>query len=149
MDEENKPIEAIDISQMPDLIGVTKQVRKAGHPVSLRVGGQEVGVLVPAKAESAPRREDVLRIIAEHRAEIEALGVRSIALFGSVARDEAKPESDVDVLVEVNRPFGYFQLFELEEYLVRILGRTVDLFTPDSLRKEIRAEVMKEAVRAA
>ena len=95
------------------------------------------------------RRNDVLRILAEHHADIEKFGVRSLSIFGSVARDEAGPESDVDVLIEVNRPFGYFRFFELEEYLVRILGRPVDLFTPDSLRKEIRAEVMREAVRAA
>jgi len=95
------------------------------------------------------RRQDTLRILAEHRQEIDAFGVRSISIFGSVARDEAGPHSDVDVLIEVNQPFGYFKYFELETYLERILGRPVDLFTPDSLRTEIRAEVMREAVRAA
>jgi len=95
------------------------------------------------------RREDALRILAEHRAEIHAFGVRSLAIFGSVARNEARPDSDVDILIEVSRPFGYFKIFELEEYLERILGRPVDLFTPDSLRDEIRTEVLQEAVRAA
>ena len=46
-----------------------------------------------------PRRADVLRVLAEHRAELEAMGVASLAVFGSVARDEARPNSDVDILV--------------------------------------------------
>ena len=50
------------------------------------------------------RREDVLRSLAEHRANIEKFGIQSLSIFGSVARDEAKPESDVDVLVDVNPP---------------------------------------------
>ena len=95
------------------------------------------------------RRDDVLRILSEHRADIARFGVRSIAIFGSVARDEAGPESDVDALIEVNRPFGYFAFFALEEYLEGILGRPVDLFTPGSLRDDARAVAMKEAVRAA
>jgi predicted nucleotidyltransferase len=95
------------------------------------------------------RREEALRILAEHRLEIEAFGVRSVAVFGSVARDEGRPDSDVDVLIEINRPFGYFKFLALEEYLARILGRKVDLFTPDSLRVEIRTAVLKEAIRAA
>lgn len=95
------------------------------------------------------RRDDALRILAEHRAEIQRFGVRTISIFGSVARDEAGPDSDVDILIEVSPPFGYFQFFELEEYLGQIMGRPVDLFTPGSLRPNIRAEVMKEAVRAA
>ncbi|MGK7885241.1 MAG: nucleotidyltransferase family protein, partial [Crocosphaera sp.] len=46
------------------------------------------------------KRDDVLKIIAEHREQLEKLGVKSLLLFGSVARDEAGPDSDVDFLVE-------------------------------------------------
>ncbi|MGH2457589.1 MAG: nucleotidyltransferase family protein [Chloroflexota bacterium] len=95
------------------------------------------------------RRPDVLHILAENRSTIEELGVDSIAVFGSVARDEAGPESDVDVLVEFNRPVGYFEFFDLERYREQILGCGVDLFTMNSLREEIRAVVLKEAIRAA
>jgi predicted nucleotidyltransferase len=53
-----------------------------------------------ARRELAMRRDDVLRILAEHRAELARFGAGSIALFGSVARGgEARPESDVDLLV--------------------------------------------------
>ncbi|MGH2457831.1 MAG: nucleotidyltransferase family protein, partial [Chloroflexota bacterium] len=99
--------------------------------------------------ECLMRRRDVLRILSEHRARIDAFGVGSIAIFGSVARDEAATESDVDVLVEFERPVGYFEFFDLEQYLEQILGCKVDLFTANSLREDIRAEVLKEAIRAA
>jgi predicted nucleotidyltransferase len=94
------------------------------------------------------RREDTLRILAEHRAEIDAFGVRSLAIFGSVARDEAGPESDVDILVEFDRPIGLFRFLELQEYLETILGRPVDLCTTASLKARIRDQVLQDAVRA-
>ncbi len=95
------------------------------------------------------QRDDALRILAEHRDEIAALGVTSLSLFGSVARDEAGPESDVDVLVEVQRPFGLFRLFDLQQYLEGLLGRKVDVATPDGLKPRIRERVLRDAVRAA
>ncbi|HEX5418080.1 MAG TPA: nucleotidyltransferase family protein [Chloroflexota bacterium] len=94
-------------------------------------------------------RNVVLSILAEHRDEIEQRGVRSIAIFGSVARNEARSDSDIDIIVEVTRPFGYFKLFELRDYLNGILSAPVDLFTLNSLRDEVRAEVLREAIRAA
>jgi len=54
------------------------------------------------------RRARALQIIAEHEADLRSLGVRSLSIFGSVARDEAEPESDIDLLVEFDRPVGYF-----------------------------------------
>jgi predicted nucleotidyltransferase len=60
------------------------------------------------------KREDVIRIIQAHQAELrQEYGVKSLALFGSVVRDEARPSSDVDLLVEFSRPVGLFGLFAL------------------------------------
>jgi predicted nucleotidyltransferase len=95
------------------------------------------------------RRDVVLRIIAENREELARFGVKSLAIYGSVARDEAGTESHVDLLVEFSKPVGLFGFVELKEYLERILGRPVDLGTPRSLREEIREEVLRESVRAA
>ncbi len=95
------------------------------------------------------RLAEVLRRLAAHRGQIDAFGVTSLAIFGSVARDEAGPESDVDILVDFNRAISYFTFFDLQAKLESILGRPVDLFTPDTLRNEIRDEVMKDLVRAA
>ena len=96
------------------------------------------------------RREHALALL---QADTENLrlqfGVKSLALFGSVARDEAGPTSDVDLLVEFDRPTGYFGLVRLEQHLQKILGCTVDLGTPNSLREVLRRRVLQEAVRVA
>ena len=70
-------------------------------------------------------------------------------MFGSVARDEAGPESDIDVLVTFSRDVGYFELFRVQDYLETILGCKVDLGTPDALRPEVRDHILQEAVRVA
>ena len=95
------------------------------------------------------RRAEALKIIASHEAELRALGVRSLAIFGSVARDQAEPTSDVDLLVEFDRPVGYFHLFDVQDQLEGFLGCKVDLVTRGGLRPEIRDGVLAEAVRAA
>ncbi len=95
-------------------------------------------------------REEIVGILREHRAELSRKhGVRSLALFGSVARDEAGPASDVDLLVEFDRPVGYFGLFALQEHLELLLGCKVDLGTPESLKPRIRDRVMGECVRVS
>src|SRR5512137_709105 len=96
------------------------------------------------------RRAEALQIIADHEREIlRALGVRSLSLFGSVARDQAAPGSDVDILVEFDGPAGYFRLFDVQEQLEAYLGCKVDLVTPGGLRPELRGGILAEAVRAA
>jgi predicted nucleotidyltransferase len=93
-------------------------------------------------------REEVIRSIREHLPDLKQFDVRSIAVFGSVARDEATADSDVDVLVEFGRATfdGYMGLkFFLED----LLGRRVDVATPDSLKPRMRARVLREAVDVA
>ena len=75
--------------------------------------------------------------------------VRSLRLFGSAARDEAGPASDVDILVEFTEPVGLFLLAELREHLIELLGRPVDVGTENSLRPRMREAVVAEAVRVA
>ena len=74
--------------------------------------------------------------------------VRRLSLFGSVLRDDFRPESDVDVLVEFEPTHvpGFFGLFEMEQELSKALGRKVDLNTPNSLSKYFRARVLAESV---
>ncbi len=92
-------------------------------------------------------RDEVLRILREHRDELrQRFGVKSLELFGSFARDEATHTSDVDLLVEFDRPTGYFGLVRVELYLREILDAEVDLGTPGSLRPEMRERVAKEAI---
>ncbi len=95
-------------------------------------------------------RSEALRIISEHEREIKRFGVQRLALFGSVARDEAGPESDVDVLVEFDdRPIGLFEFVDLQQYLESILNVSVDLVTEDGLKRQLRENILKEAIPAA
>ena len=93
--------------------------------------------------------EQVLRMLGDHRAEIRAHGVKSLAVFGSVARNEARAGSDVDLLVEFAVPTGLFEFVRLKHFLESILGCTVDLATPRSLHEQMRDGILREAVRAA
>ncbi len=99
----------------------------------------------------ALRRDDALRLLAEHKLELaDEFGVTALYLYGSVARNEAGPESDVDVLVELDgRPMGLFRFFDLQYRLEAILGTRVDLATPDALHRRSQTQVMNEAIRAA
>lgn len=96
----------------------------------------------------APRRADVLRVLAEHRDELAALGITSLALFGSVARDDAGPNSDVDLLVELDpaRHIGLFGLAEANARVRQLLGVGVDLVTRGSLKPQLRDRVLDDAV---
>ena len=96
------------------------------------------------------RRDEALRIVSEHEKEIKGFGVERLALFGSVARDEAGPESDVDILVDLgDRPIGLFGLSRLKRYLEEILDRQVDLVTRDALKRQLKDRILAEPVRAA
>jgi len=92
--------------------------------------------------------EEVLSILARHQNELEKLGVKSLELFGSVARNEATAESDIDFLVEFSIDVGLFELFKVQHYLEDILGCAVDLGTKDALREHLREPVLKDAIRA-
>ncbi len=95
------------------------------------------------------RRDEALTILAAHKAELRQHHVRSLSIFGSVARDEAGPDSDVDALVEFDQPVGLFAFLGLKEYLEQILGRPVDLATPEALHHRLRDRILREAIRAA
>jgi predicted nucleotidyltransferase len=93
--------------------------------------------------------EHVRRVLQAHRQEIALLGVRSLAVFGSVARGEAQERSDVDMLVEFSLPVGIFQFVRVKAYLESILGCPVDLVVEDAIRPQMRDRILREAVHAA
>ena len=94
------------------------------------------------------KRADVLQTLRAERDKLrERYGVTSLALFGSVARDEAGPDSDVDVLVEFGRPITLFDLVAVQQYLEHCLGvRRVDLVPRDSVYPAFRDDILGEAV---
>ncbi len=102
-----------------------------------------------ARQEKPLTREAVLRLLAQHREELRRrFRVKSLALFGSVARNEAGPESDVDILVTFEGSVGLFAFVQLKMYLESVLEHPVDLVTWDALRPAMREYVMEELVHA-
>jgi hypothetical protein len=99
-------------------------------------------------ARSMEEREAVLAKLEEHRADLSRLGVKSLALFGSAARGEARADSDIDLLVDFAHPVGLFAFLELKGYLERLLARPVDLVTANALRPDFREAILREAIHA-
>ena len=98
---------------------------------------------------SDPVRDSVLEILQINQDNLRSYGVRSISLFGSVARGESGPRSDVDLLVDVDDDVSLFGLSRLKRHLEDLLGMPVDLVTTDALRPDFRDSIMAEAIRAA
>ena len=91
-------------------------------------------------------RENAVRIMREHIDDLQSLGVKSLALFGSTARNEARLESDVDILVEFNAPLTFDRFMETKFYLEEILGNPVDLVVQKNLRPRIKPHIESEAI---
>jgi predicted nucleotidyltransferase len=89
----------------------------------------------------------VIRALANRRGELGEMGVRYLAVFGSVARDEAGADSDIDILADLERPAGLLKYARLEHYLESLLGREVDLVPYDSVRSDLKGRIFREAVR--
>jgi len=93
--------------------------------------------------------DEVRESLAEHRDELAAMGVGGLSIFGSVARGDAGPESDLDLLVDLTRTMGLLEFIGIKHFLEDLLGCAVDLVMPDALKPRVREAVMAEAVRAA
>ena len=97
------------------------------------------------------KRERVLAILDGRHDILRQFSVKNLYLFGSTARGEGQEGSDVDLLVEYEPGacVGMFQFVRLRRELSKILNSEVDLATQDSLHKELREDILKEAVHAA
>ena len=94
------------------------------------------------------QRDEILALLKSHRRELKKFGVHSLSRFGSIARNQARKNSDIDILVDFEKPVGLFEFVRLKLYLEEVLGRKVDLVTPEALRKELRDAILREAIRA-
>jgi uncharacterized protein len=95
------------------------------------------------------RRDDVIRELSEHKADLTRLGVKGLWLFGSVARDEARADSDLDILVEFDGPARFLPYMDLKFFLEELLHRPVDLATRPMLRPELLQTVEGDLRRVA
>jgi predicted nucleotidyltransferase len=84
-------------------------------------------------------REEVLRITTSH-------GAQNVRVFGSLARGEARPDSDIDILVELDPGRSLLDLIAIKQDLEDLMGCEVDVVTEAAISPYIRAEVLGEAV---
>ena len=91
--------------------------------------------------------KEVIKLIKAHKRELEKFGVKRIGIFGSLARDEASEERDIDIVVEFERGKGTFKNFGgLAEYLESLFGRSVDILTPAGI-ESIRNDEVKKSIK--
>ena len=92
-------------------------------------------------------RQDILSSLKKLKGEVaKEYSVKTIGVFGSVARDEQTGKSDFDLLVEFSKPVGFVTFMRLENFLSEQLGTQVNLVTSDSLKPVIRQDVLAEVI---
>jgi predicted nucleotidyltransferase len=98
--------------------------------------------------ETLAERERAIRIIRAHEADLRALGVARLWLFGSIARGKAGPKSDVDVMIAIptGRKFSLFDLGEVRVELCELLGREVDVVIEEDLRPAFRRDIASDLI---
>lgn len=100
---------------------------------------------IRTKALKPLKLKEIQDILREHREQLSrTYGVVELGVFGSCARGEAVEGSDVDILVEFDRPVGFFKFLELEEQLSEWLGARVDLVTKAALKPRIGRCILNE-----
>ncbi len=95
-------------------------------------------------------REQVIAILRGHENELRAAGLVHLSLFGSTARGDQRPDSDVDLLAAFDgtRRISLLAVAGIEERISRMLGRSVELVEEGTLKPRVRERVEAEAVRA-
>ncbi|MGH7122056.1 MAG: nucleotidyltransferase family protein [Acetobacteraceae bacterium] len=95
-------------------------------------------------------REAVIAALRAHEPELKAAGVVRLSLFGSTARDAARPESDIDLLAAFDdaRPLSLLDVIRIENQIADLLGQPVDLIEEGTLKPRVRLNAAREAVRA-
>jgi predicted nucleotidyltransferase len=94
--------------------------------------------------------DEVLETLRAHEQELRRCGVAHAAVFGSVARGEAGPASDIDVLVELDaeRPIGLFEYARLKLTVSELLGGAGDVVNRRTLKPALRDNILRDAVHA-
>ena len=100
--------------------------------------------------ETLMNKEQVIAKLREHEPELKAAGIVRLAVFGSVARGDNSPQSDIDLLADFDKTKRYTLLTmgRIENRLADLLGTRVDLSSPEWLKESIRNQVLREAVDA-
>jgi predicted nucleotidyltransferase len=93
-------------------------------------------------------RDQAINRLRRHAVDLKRLGVKHLYLFGSTARDEAEPDSDVDLFFDHERgKLGLFDVMDVKERAASILGHKADVITRDSLHPGLRKRIEDSAIR--
>ncbi|MFQ6128534.1 MAG: nucleotidyltransferase family protein [Thermoplasmata archaeon] len=88
---------------------------------------------------------EITEVLRNHEKELKKrYSIKEIGVFGSYLRGDAKEESDLDVLVEFEKPIGFFKFLELEEHLSDLIGIKVDLVSKKALKPHIGQRILEE-----
>ena len=94
-------------------------------------------------------RSTIINAIKSNQKHLNRMGVRSLGLFGSLARNEATTVSDVDLLVELEEPVTFDRYMDVRIFLEDLLQCKVDLVIRDVVREPIRPYIEKDLIRVA
>ena len=90
---------------------------------------------------------EIRKILRNHKSDFEEkYFVEKFLLFGSYAKNQQTPDSDIDLLVSFTRPVDMFDFMDLQDYLSQLFNKKIDLGTANSLKKFIKDKIMKEAI---
>jgi len=111
-----------------------------------------LGCMIPTEHNAGEDRapcpmtsRQIIEVLGEHREHLRRLGVRRMSLFGSAARGDLRPDSDVDMVVEFSET-TYRRFIGLKVFLESVLGRKVDLLTPDAVQGRLKEEIERDLV---
>ena len=95
-----------------------------------------------------PSLETIIETLHQHQADLKRRGVSHAAVFGSVARGEARQDSDIDVLVDLdpNQPMGLFEYASIRLYIAELLGGSADVVHRKTLKPLLRNSILRDAV---
>ena len=107
--------------------------------------GMHPEFLLGFEQETIMSASEIFKIIRQNKEKLSQLGVRQIGLFGSQARGDASPNSDLDFLVEfVKGRKNYDNYIELCFFLEDLFNTEIDLLTPESLSPHLKAQILRE-----
>lgn len=95
-------------------------------------------------------RDDILAVLKAHESTLRAKGVAHAAVFGSRARGDARPDSDIDVVIDLDpaAPVGLFEYVGIKSFIGELFDKPVDVVDRNGLKKRIRPNVIADAVYA-
>ena len=95
-------------------------------------------------------RSDIITVLQAHEAALKARGVAHAALFGSVARNEQRPDSDIDIMVELDPDFRVtmFDYVDIKAYIASLFQQPVDVVNCDGLKPFVRPRAAADAIYA-